>query len=93
MLGDNGLHALFDFGELRFIAIREHGRGDELAHHVEVFGIEAARGSSRRAHANAARHKRAAGLVGNGVSQQGMERVRAHSVRHLRPLAGDGTEV
>ena len=27
------------------------------------------------------------------LSQQGMERVRAHSVRHLRPLAGDGTEV
>ena len=27
------------------------------------------------------------------LSQQGMERVRAHSVRHLRPLASDGTEV
>ena len=67
----NGLHALFDFGELHFIAIREHGRGDELAHHVEIFGIEAARGSSRRAHANAARHKRAAGLVGNGVLVHG----------------------
>ena len=71
MLGDNGLHAFFDFGELRFIAIREHGCGDKLAHHVEVFGIEAARGSSRRTHANAARHKRAAGLVGNGVLVHG----------------------
>ena len=38
---------------------------------LKSLGIEAARGSRRRAHANAARHKRAAGLVGNGVLVHG----------------------